>query len=97
MTTIGSILLLILRIFSLILIARIIIEMIASFSREFRPPRWFAVIAEVLFRITDPALLWLRKLIPPLRMGNVALDMSVIVLFLFIEVLTMVVRAVFHV
>lgn len=97
MTTIGSILLLILRIFSLILIARIIIEMIASFSREFRPPRWFAVIAEVLFRITDPALLWLRKLIPPLRMGNVALDMSVIVLFLLIEVLTMVVRAVFHV
>lgn len=90
-TLLGTILYIVLRLFALILIARIVIEMIQSFSRNFQPPRWFIMVAEPLFVITDPPVKALRRVIPPLRLGNVALDLSVIVLFILLSILTSVV------
>lgn len=95
MIFIGTILFVVLRIFVLLLIARIIIEMIQSFSRNFQPPRWFIFVAEPIFVVTDPPVKALRKVIPPMRMGNVALDISVIVLFFIVMILQIVVQAVF--
>ncbi|MDO5668832.1 MAG: YggT family protein [Corynebacterium sp.] len=95
MSLLGTVIYFVLRVFVLILIARIVIEMIQSFSRHFQPPRWFIYIAEPLFVITDPPVKALRKVIPPLKMGGVALDMSVIVLFIILMVLQMVVVSVF--
>lgn len=95
MSLLGSVLYVILQIFVLILIARIVIEMIQSFSRNFQPPRWFIYIAEPLFMITDPPVKALRRVIPPLRLGNVSLDMSVIVLFIILSVLRVIVVRVF--
>lgn len=95
MSIIGYSLLLLLRIFSWILALRIIIEMIQSFSRQFNPPRWFMVVAEPLFVVTDPPVKAFRRVVPPLRLGGVALDMSILVLFLILMVLQMVVVAVF--
>lgn len=95
MNELGSILLILLRLFSMILVWRILIEMIQSFSRSFRPPRWFAVIGEVIFTITDPPVKLLRKLIPPVRMGGVALDVSVLALFFLIIVLQILVQLIF--
>lgn len=95
MSLLGSILYVVLQIFVLILIARIVIEMIQSFSRNFQPPRWFVYIAEPLFMITDPPVKALRRVIPPLQLGNVSLDMSVIVLFIILSLLRVVVVQVF--
>ena len=83
---------LLLEIFKWILLVRIVIEMIQSFSRNFRPPRWFAVIAEPLFVVTDPPIKALRRLIPPIRMGGVALDLSVLVLVFAIMIVQMILR-----
>ena len=69
------------RFYILILILRIIIEMIQSFSRNWRPQRWFSIVAEPLFVVTDPPVKALRKLIPPVQLGGVGLDVSVLVLF----------------
>lgn len=91
MSGIGLALVLVLRLYTFLLIARIIIEMIQSFSRQFNPPRWFILLAEPLFMVTDPPVRALRKVIPPLRMGGVALDISVIVLFLLLNLLTSIV------
>ncbi|MDO4685787.1 MAG: YggT family protein [Corynebacterium sp.] len=77
----------IVNLFIFLLIARILIEMIQSFSRNFRPPRWFVMIAEPIFVITDPPVKALRRLIPPVRMGSVALDVSVLVLFFGLQVI----------
>ena len=86
---------LLLRIFSWILALRIIIEMIQSFSRQFNPPRWFMVVAEPLFVVTDPPVKELRRVVPPLRLGGVALDMSILVLFLILMLLQLIVVGVF--
>lgn len=74
--------------YTFLLVLRIIIEMVASFSRRFRPPSWFASGAEVLFKLTDPPLLFLRRLIPNVRLGAVALDVSVLVLFFGLQLLS---------
>lgn len=95
MTQLGIILILLVQIYTWVLIARIIIEMIQSFSRQFNPPRWFMVMAEPLFVITDPPVKALRRLIPPLQMGGVALDVSVLVLFVLLSILTMILRIIF--
>ena len=84
----GSILLVAVSLYSWILLARIVIEMIQSFSRQFNPPRWFMMVAEVLFVVTDPPVKALRKVIPPLQLGGIALDVSIIVLFLLLSILS---------
>ena len=86
MAQVGIILYALIRLFTLALIIRIIIEMIESFSRRFTPPAWFAWLAEPLFVVTDPPVKALRKVIPPLRLGTVALDVSIIVLFLILSI-----------
>ncbi len=95
MTAFGIILLALLRLYTLVLIVRIIIEMIQSFSRQFNPPRWFMVIAEPLFVITDPPVKALRRIVRPMQMGGVALDLSVLVLFIILQLLQLIVRGVF--
>lgn len=95
MSLLGTVLYLILQLFVLVLIARIVIEMIQSFSRNFQPPRWFYYIAEPLFVITDPPVKALRRVIPPLKLGGVALDVSVIVLFIIVTILQLIVQVVF--
>ncbi|SDR87973.1 YggT family protein [Corynebacterium timonense] len=73
--------------YTTVVVIRIIVEMIQSFSKQFAPPRWFMVVAEAMFVVTDPPVMALRRLIPPLRLsGGVGLDVSVIVLFLILAI-----------
>ena len=95
MTEIGIILIFLVRVYTWVLIARIIIEMIQSFSRQFNTPRWFMIIAEPLFAITDPPVKALRRVIPPLQMGGIALDVSVLVLFFILSFLTLFLQVIF--
>lgn len=78
---------LLLRVYWFILLGRVIIEMVRSFSRQWRPSRRFALFAEPVFVLTDFAVKPLRRVIPPLRLGGVALDVSVLVLFFGISIL----------
>ncbi len=76
------------RVYVLLLVFRIVVEMIQGFSRNWRPQRWFSILCEPIFAITDPPLKLLRKVIPPIRMGNVGLDVSVLVLFFALSILS---------
>jgi YggT family protein len=46
-----------------------------------------AILFEFVFGLTDPPLKFLRRYIPPLRLGNVAIDLSFIVLILGLNLL----------
>jgi YggT family protein len=74
-------------IYLLILIARLIISWIQAFSRDWHPRGVILVIAEVVYTATDPPLRLLRRYIPTVRLGTVALDLSFMVLFLVILIL----------
>lgn len=73
--------------FLLLLIGRLVIDWIQVFAREWRPRGPVLVVAEVIYTVTDPPLKLLRRLIPPLRLGSVQLDLAFFILFLVTYVL----------
>jgi len=64
---------------------------VQTFSRTWAPHGILLVIAEGIFTVTDPPLRFLRRYIPPLRLGRVALDLSFMVLFFVVLILVNVV------
>ncbi|MFI0445198.1 YggT family protein [Actinomadura sp. 6N118] len=92
MTIVGTVLSALLYIFLLFLIGRLILEVLQSFARSWRPTGVVLVIAEATYTVTDPPLKLLRRFIPPIRLGNVALDLSFTVLILVVWVMIIFVR-----
>jgi len=82
----------ILWIFQILLIARIVVVYVMMFARSWRPGRVLAVVLEVIFSVTDPPLKALAKVIPPLRVGGITLDLSFLVLFIIVYILISVVH-----
>ena len=64
----------------LVLLARLVLEWIQSYARDYRPSGLVLVLFEVVYTLTDPPVKGLRRLIPPLRICAVSLDLSVMLL-----------------
>ncbi len=79
---VGQILYAVLSLYLFVLIGRLVFDWIMVFSRDFRPRGAVLVLANGIYSITDPPLKALRKVIPPLRLGGVALDLGFLVLIL---------------
>lgn len=76
----------------LTLLARLIFEYIPMFNRQWRPQGLVLVLAEFIFTITDPPLRFFRRILPPLRLGPIALDLGFPVTMLACFVLLTIVR-----
>ena len=76
-----------LTIYLVLLIGRMIFGWVQVFAREWRPKGIVLVLAEAIYTVTDPPLKFLRRFIPPLRIGMVAMDLSFMVLFIVILIL----------
>nr|WP_189669814.1 YggT family protein [Promicromonospora soli] len=74
--------------FLLFLIGRLIFDWVQFFARDWRPRGVLLVVAEAIYTVTDPPLRFLRRLIPPLRLGQVQLDLAFIVLFFGVSLLS---------
>ena len=85
MTTLLNVLIIALQAYLLVLLARIVVDWVQVLAREYRPKGVMLVLFEVVYTLTDPPLRAIRRVIPPLRIGNVALDLGFIVLFLVIQ------------
>ena len=77
----------VLTIYLVVLIGRMIFSWVQVFARDWHPTGIVLVIAEGIFTITDPPLKFLRRFIPTLRLGMVALDLSFMVLFIVVLIL----------
>ena len=77
----------VLTIYLVILIGRMIFGWVQVFARDWRPSGILLVLAEGSFTITDPPLKLLRRFIPTIRLGMVALDLSFMVLFIVVLIL----------
>ena len=86
MHAIGALLVLLLWLFFVLLIGRLVLDYIQMFARSWRPHGLVLVLAEIVYTITDPPLKFLRRFIPPLRIGGVALDLSFLVLIILVQV-----------
>lgn len=68
-----------------VLLARMIMSFVLAFS-QYRPSGAAAVAFEAVYTVTDPPLNALRRIIPDLRIGNFALDLSFIVLAIVLRI-----------
>lgn len=73
--------------FWLLLIARIVVELVRAFARDWRPAGGVAIALESIYTMTDPPVRLLRRVIPTVRIGNVGLDLSIMVLLLVVFIL----------
>jgi YggT family protein len=83
-------------VYYLLVIARLVVETTRSFARSWRPAGATAVGLELIYVATDPPMKLLRRLIPPLRMGGMSLDLSVLVLLIAIMVMRGIVGSLAH-
>ena len=89
--TLSAVLYLILFVFWLLLIGRIIVEFVRTFARDWRPSGVVVIILEAIFTVTDPPVKLLRRLIPPISLGGVRLDLSIMVLLFIVFILMQIV------
>ncbi|MBT2532827.1 YggT family protein [Arthrobacter sp. ISL-48] len=68
------------------LIVRLVFDWVQMFAREWRPRGAALVTAHTVYSITDPPLKVLRRLIPPLRLGGISLDLGFLILFIAVSV-----------
>jgi YggT family protein len=80
--------------FKWLLFARIIIDYVRMFARNWRPKSGVIALFEIVYAITDPPMKFVGRFIPPLRIGGVALDLSFIVILLALNFATMIVKEV---
>jgi YggT family protein len=77
----------VLYLYIVIILARVVVEATRQFARSWRPAGMAAIGLEVIYLSTDPPLKVLRRLVPPLQVGGVSLDLSILILLLAILVL----------
>jgi YggT family protein len=82
----------VLSVYLLLLIGRLILSWVQAYAHDWHPHGALLVIAETVYSATDPPLRLLRRYIPSLRLGTVALDLSFMLLFLVVLVLWQVVQ-----
>jgi len=84
---VASVLTGVLYLFLLLLIGRLIFDMVQAFAQSWRPTGLVLVLAEAIYTVTDPPLKLLRRFIKPVRLGNVALDLSFAVLIFVVWIM----------
>ena len=87
MQIVGSIIHVLLFTFIALLWIRFIVDWVQVFARSWSPHGVLLVILEVVYSVTDPPIKALRRVIPPLRLGNFALDLSFLIVLVAAYVL----------
>jgi YggT family protein len=84
---VGSLLRFLLFLFFILLIGRLVFDWVQAFARDWRPRGAMLIVAEAIYTVTDPPLRALRRLIPPLTIGSLRLDLAFLVLMLLVTLL----------
>jgi YggT family protein len=83
--SIAGVILKLLFLFKVALFIRIIIDYIRIFAPSWRPNAILIAFFELIYTVTEPVMAFVRRYIPPLRLGGVALDISFIILIFVIQ------------
>jgi len=74
---------------------RFIVDWVQVFARSWSPSGPILVLLEIVYSVTDPPIKALRRVIPPIRLGAVAIDLSFIIVLVAAYLLLNVVEQVF--
>ncbi len=83
-TIVGSTLYFVLQAYLILLIARIVVDYVFIFARDWRPSGPVLVLVELIYTVTDPPIKLLQRVIPSIRVGMFDFQLTVVFLILFI-------------
>jgi len=92
---VGSIIDTILFIFLALMLIRLVVDWVQIFARSWTPTGPVLFVLEIVYSITDPPILFVRRFVPPLRIGSVALDTSFLIVLVAVYLLQILNRMVF--
>jgi YggT family protein len=77
----------VLLVFLILLFARFVVDWVMVLARSWRPSGLVAAGLEVVYSTTDPPLKAVRRVIPPLNLGAIRLDLGFMVLLIGVVIL----------
>jgi YggT family protein len=92
---VGSLLIFLLNTFLALMLVRLVVDWVQMFARSWTPRGPVLLVLEVVYTVTDPPIRFIRRFVPPLRLGAVSLDTSFLIVLLVVYLLRGVVAAVF--
>lgn len=95
MNIVGQVIAAVLYVFIAMLWIRFVVDWVQVFARSWEPKGPLLVVLEVVYSVTDPPIKALRKVIPPLRLGQVALDLSFLIVLVGSMVLLSISNSIF--
>ncbi len=78
----------------MILTARAVLSLVPFFVRDWQPRGTVLVLAELVYTLTDPPLRLLGRVLPPVKVGGLQLDLGFLLLFMSLSIAMRVVPAV---
>lgn len=72
--------------FLVTLIIRLVFDLVQMFARQWSPRGAALVTAHVVYSMTDPPLKRIRRLIPPLQLGGISLDLAFLIVFIVVSI-----------
>jgi YggT family protein len=93
LSLVFEILAVVLLVFWLMLLARLVFDLVQAFARDWRPRGPLLIVLELIYTVTDPPLKAIRRVIPPLRLGQIQLDLAFLILLIGTNILISIVRS----
>lgn len=79
---VGDVLYLVLFLYFVCMLARLVLDWVQVLARDWRPRGVVLVLAEVVYTLTDPPLRAVRRVVPPLRVGGIAIDLAFLIVMI---------------
>lgn len=95
MSVAGGLIEAVLWFFIALLWVRFVVDWVQVFARAWAPHGVLLVALEVVYSTTDPPIKALRRVIPPLRIGSISLDLSFLIVIIAAYVLLRINREIF--
>ncbi|HEX5560343.1 MAG TPA: YggT family protein [Nocardioidaceae bacterium] len=76
-----------LQVFLWLMLIRLVVDWVQVFARSWTPHGPVLLVLEVVYTVTDPPIKFVRRFVPPLRIGSVALDTSFLIVLVVVYVL----------
>jgi YggT family protein len=92
-SAIFTILYFLLLLYFFVMWGRFALDIVQAYNRSWRPRGGLLVLSEVVYTLTDPPIRTVRKALPPLRMGPVALDFGWTIVMLVVIIAMTIARA----
>lgn len=87
MGIVADVLYLVVLAFFVLMFVRLVLDWVQVFARDWRPRGVVLLIAEATYTVTDPPLRAVRRVIPPLTLGTIRLDLAFLVVMLLCSIL----------